>query len=313
MQNFLLSFNVVFPIAVLMALGFFIKKIKLVNETTVKQMNNIIFKVFLPMMLFKNVYESDIGEMFEPRLVIYSFAAVIISIITPFILVPIFEKQNSKRGVMIQAMFRSNFVIFGVPITEALCGSTGVGVAAILIATVVPLFNFSAVIALEVFNGNKPDFKKICKGIVTNPLIISSILGLLVNFIGLEFPTVIEKSISNVGSIATPLALIVLGASINFGTVSKNATRLLIGLSVKLVILPAIALFIAAFVFGFRGAELSIMMSLFATPPAVSSFTMAQQMGGDSDLACQLVMFGTVVSVITMFLWVFTFVSLGFI
>ncbi len=313
MQNFLLSFNVVFPIAVLMALGYFIKRIKLVNEGTVKQINNVIFKVFLPVMLFKNVYDSEIGEVFNWKLVAYTLTAVIISIVLPFILVPLFEKQNSKRGVMIQAMFRSNFVIFGIPITEALCGSAATGVAAVLIAVVVPIYNFAAVIALEVFNGNKPNFLKICKGIVTNPLIIASVLGLLVNFIGLDFPQIVEKSLSSIGSIATPLALIILGASINFGTVSKNISHLAIGIAVKLAVLPAAALLIAAFVFGFRGAELSIMMSLFASPTAVSSFTMAQQMGGDSDLACQLVMFGTVASILTMFLWVFTFVSLGFI
>ena len=313
MQNFLLSFNVVFPIAIMMAVGYFIKRIKLVNETTVRQMNNIIFKVFLPLMLFKNVYETEISEVFDVKLALFTTVCIIVAILATFLLVPIFVKENSRRGVLIQAIFRSNFVIFGIPITEALCGKEATGIASVLIAIVVPLFNFAAVITLEVFNGGKPDFLKIIKGIVKNPLIVSSLAALLINFIGIDFPNVIEKSISSIASIATPLALIVLGASINFGTVSKNALALSVGISTKLIILPAIVLSVGIFAFGFRGAELSILMAVFACPTAVSSFTMAQQMGGDGDLACQLVMFSTVISVLTMFLWIFTLVQFGFI
>ena len=310
MSNFLISFNVVFPIALMMALGFFIKKIKLLNETSVKQMNNVVFRVFLPIMIFKNVYDSEVSEVFEPKLVIFAVVAVVCSILLIFAIVPIFEKQNSRRGVLIQAIFRSNFVIFGIPVTAALCGETVTGAASVLIAIIIPLFNFAAVISLEVFNGNKPNFLKILKGIATNPLIIASVLALLVNFIGIELPNVIEKSISNVSTVTTPLALIILGASINFSSVGKNALRITLGAAAKLLILPAICLSIAAFGFGFRGAELSILLSLFASPPAVSSFTMAQQMGGDDELACQLVMFGTVASIFTMFIWIFIIMQL---
>jgi predicted permease len=210
-------------------------------------------------------------------------------------------------------MFRSNFVIFGIPITEALCGKEATGIASVLIAIVVPLFNFAAVITLEIFNGSKPNFLKILKGIIKNPLIVASLTALLVNFTGIRFPGVIETSMSSIASIATPLALIILGASINFSTVSKNALAISLGLAVKLVILPAVMLSLAVFAFGFRGAEVSIIMAIFASPTAVSSFTMAEQMGGDGDLACQLVMFSTVASVLSMFLWVFTLVQFGFI
>lgn len=313
MQNFLLSFNVVFPIAIMMALGYFIKKIKLVNEVTVKQSNNLVFKVLLPIMLFKNVYETEISDVFDARLALFTTVSIIAAILLIFLLVSIFVKDNSRRGVLIQAMFRSNFVIFGIPITEALCGKEATGIASVLIAIVVPLFNFAAVITLEVFNGSKPDFLKITKGIVKNPLIVASLSALLINFIGIDFPSVIETSMSNISSIATPFALIILGASINFGTLSKNALALTVGLSTKLIILPAVILAIAIFGFGFRGAELSILLAVFASPTAVSSFTMAQQMGGDGDLACQLVMFSTVASVLTMFLWIFTLVQFGFI
>ncbi len=313
MNNFFISFNVVFPIAVMMALGFFLKKIRLMNGTTVKEVNNVIFRVFLPTMIFKNVYDSDISQVFDLKLVLFAVGAVFAVILFLFLIVPLLEKENSRRGVLIQAIFRSNFVIFGIPVTEALCGKSVSGAASVLIAVVIPIFNFAAVISLEVFKGNKPDIKKILKGIVTNPLIIASVLGLLVNFSGLRFFGVIEKAMGSVASITTPLALIILGASINFSTLGRNKWHIIYGLLARLVIVPAACILFAAYVFGFRGADLAILISLFASPAAVSSFTMAQQMGGDDELAGQLVMFGTVASVITIFLWIFTAMQLGLI
>ena len=311
MQNFLISFNVVFPIFVMMALGFFIKRINLVSEQTVKQMNNVVFRIFLPLMIFKNVYESEIAEVFNLKLIVFASVTTVTVILLLFLIVPVFEKDNPKRGVLIQAIFRSNFVIFGIPVSEALCGVGATGTASVLIAITIPIFNFAAVITLETFRGGKPDFKKIIKGIVTNPLIIASFLGLVISGIGIEFPSIIEKSVSNISAITTPLALIMLGASINFKTVGANLTRIIAGLFSRLILLPAIALGIGAYVFGFRGVEFVILLSLFASPSAVSSFTMAQQMGGDDELAGQLVMFGTVASIFTVFLWILISVNLG--
>ena len=313
MQNFLISFNVVFPIAVMMALGYLMKEIKLVNDVTVKEMNDVVFRIFLPLMVFKNVYESEIAEVFNPRLIIFASSVTVAVILLLFLIVPIFEKDNSKRGVLIQAIFRSNFVIFGIPVTEALCGVGATGTASVLIAVTIPLFNFAAVITLETFRGGKPDFKKVVKGIITNPLIIASLLGLIATGFGISFPSIIEKSMSSISSVTTPLALVMLGASINFNTVGANLSRLIWGLLARLVILPAVALGLGAYVFGFRGVELAILISLFASPSAVSSFTMAQQMGGDDELAGQLVMFGTVASILTVFMWILITVNLGLI
>ena len=201
MENFLVSFNVVFPIAVMMAVGFLIKKIKLVNDVTVKEMNNVVFRIFLPLMIFKNVYESEIAEVFNLKLILFASVTVVAAILILFLIVPAFEKDNPKRGVIIQAVFRSNFVIFGIPVSEALCGQVASGTASVLIAVTIPLFNVAAVVTLEVFRGGKPNFSKVLRGIITNPLIIGSFLGLAVSGLGVELPDIIEKSMSNISSI----------------------------------------------------------------------------------------------------------------
>lgn len=313
MGNFMTSFNVVFPIFVMMAIGYFIKNIKFIDDNTVKKNNALVFKLFLPMMLFKNVYESDISSVFNPKLIMFSLISSLIIIAVLFVIVPVFEKDNRKRGVLIQGMFRSNFVIFGVPVTEALCGSEVTGSAAVLVAIIVPVFNFFAVIALAVFDTKKTDFKSVLFNIIKNPLIIASAFGLGALLLGIRLPHVIEESVSYLAKVTTPLALMMLGASINFKRIGDNLVSMTCAVLVKLVIIPLIFVGAGIFVFGFRGAELAILLALFATPPAVSSFTMAQQMGSDDELAGLLVMFGTSFCLITMFVWIYIIKTLGLI
>lgn len=311
MENFLISFNVVFPIFLLMALGFLLRQIKLLSEPTIKQMNQFVFKAVLPASIFKNVYDSSIKDVFDGRLLAFSVVCVLAVILLALAFVVLFEKDSAKRGVLVQGMFRSNFVIFGLAVTAALCGGAVSGAASLLVAVIVPIFNFAAVIVLEAFGSKKADFKKILCGIATNPLIISSLFGIFISACGIKFPSVIENAIGQVASLTTPLALIVLGASIHFSTVKANVRPLVIGVLTKLVVVPAVCLSLAAFVFGFKGEHFAILLALFASPAAVSSFTMAEQMGGDGELAGQLVMFGTTLSVVTMFGFIYAAVSLG--
>ncbi|MGL5314774.1 MAG: AEC family transporter [Peptostreptococcaceae bacterium] len=304
MENLILSFNVVLPIFLILSLGYIIKKLKMFDETTVKTMNTVNFKVFLPTLLFYNVYQTDLGTVLNPKLLSFAAISIIIIFGVLCVLIPLVEKDNSRRGVLVQAVFRSNFVIFGIPVTQALFGQDATGVASMLIAVVVPLFNFLSVISLELYRGGKFDIKKIIKGILSNPLIIASVIGLVFVYIGITLPTPIEKTISDISKMATPLAFILLGGSFKFSAFTGYIKQLLIGVLGRLVIVPAIILPIAVYL-GFRNVELTCLLAVFASPTAVASYTMAQQMDGDSELAGQIVVFTSGLSVITVFLWIF--------
>lgn len=304
MENLILSFNIVLPIFLILSLGYILKKLKILDELTTKNMNSINFKVFLPLLLFYNVYKTDLSVVFNPKLLIFSIISVILVFLLLFIIIPLLEKDNRKRGVIIQGIFRSNFVIFGVPVCEALFGQNATGVASMLIAIVVPLFNFLAVICLEIYRGGSINFKKIIKGIITNPLIIASIIGLFFIYFKIKLPTPIEKTINDISKIATPLAFILLGSSFTFSAFSLYIKQLSITILGKLIIVPGIVLYIAALL-GFRNIELTCLLSVFASPTAVSSYTMAEQMDGDSILAGQIVVLTSIISIITVFLWIF--------
>ena len=311
MDNLVLSFTVVLPLFIMMVLGYFLKVIKVFNAQTLEQLNSSIFKVFLPILIFYNVYTSEISDIFNPKLIGYSVISILAVFFIALIFIPIIEKDNKKRGVLIQGIYRSNFVIFGIPLSVSLYNEQIQGTTAVLIAFIIPLFNLLPVISLELFRGVKPDIKKIIMGIITNPLIISSAIGFIFLFSQIKFPDVITTTIRDISQIATPLSLIALGGSIDFKKVKGNIHQLLIGIIGKLIFTPALILSFGI-ILGFRNAELSILLSLAASPVAVSSYTMANQMEGDYDLAAQLLMFGTAFCVITVFLWIFVLKQLGF-
>ena len=310
-ESLFISLEIVLPLFFLMAIGYIIKRTGMMNETSVKQVNSIIFKIFLPLLVFLNIYNTELAESFNSKLLLYAVAGVLIQFVLSLCLVILVEKENSRRGVMLQGMFRSNFVLFGIPISTALFGDQAAGLAAILIAVIIPLYNVLAVISLEIFNGRRPNILKILLGIVTNPLIIGSVVGVLFLLFHIELPTVLYETVSDISGIATPLAFIILGASFNFGDVGKYARELSLVLGCKLVIFPVLFLGIALLL-GFRDAPLAVLLTVFGAPIAVSSFTMAQQMGGDHALAGQLVVFSSIFSIVTMFLFIFLLKEMAF-
>ena len=304
MKNLILSFNVVLPLFLTISLGYLLKHLNMFNDNTLDTMNNVTFKSFLPMLLFYNIYKTDLKGVFNLKLMLFAASCVIILFLVLYLIVPIIEKDNKKRGALLQGLFRSNFVIFGLPVTESLFGSEKVGVAALLIAIVVPLFNVLSVLALETFRGGKANFKKIFLGIVKNPLIIASALGILTLVLKIKIPTPVEKTISDISKIATPLSLLLLGATFKFDEIKKYRKQTTIAVLGKTILVPFIMLPVCV-MFGYRGVELATLMIIFAAPTAISSFTMAQQMDSDSELAGQIVVFTSAFCVVTVFMWIF--------
>lgn len=307
----ILSFNVVVPLFLMIVLGYSLKQIRVYDEHTISGMNQLVFKVFLPLLLFINIYQTDVAGVFDLKLMLVAVLGVLGSFFMTWLIIAWIEKDNRKRGVLIQGIFRSNFVIFGIPVTTSLFGGEATGAAALLVAVIVPIFNMLSVVILEIYRGSRINVPKILKGIITNPLIIGSVTGLLCLLLHIKIPLVLEKTISDLSKVTTPLALVILGGSFTFSSMKGNVKQIAIGVLGKLVIVPVICLSFALLI-GIRGVGLAILMSIFASPTAVSSFSMAKQMDGDADLAGHLVVLGSMLSVVTMFIWIFIFKQGGF-
>lgn len=312
MESLIASVRVIFPICVYLISGFFIKRILNIADKTLDEINKIIFKVFLPIMVFKNVYDSNLEKAFDLRLLLFSSACIIIMFLSLLKIIPLLEKENKNISVIIQGIFRSNYVLFGIPITVSLYGENAAFMPGILAAFIIPLFNVLVVFTFEIFRGNKVNLKKILKGVLTNPLIQASILGILLLKLNLNLPKDVTKVVDTLGNMASPLSLIVLGGTFKFNNLEKHKSQLRIALIGKLIFVPLIFM-TASILFGFREVALVVLMTIFVSPTAVSSFTMAQQLDGNAELAGQIVVLSSLLSVLVVFGWTYFLSYFGFI
>ena len=295
---------------IIMFIGAFIKRAGLITDEETKKFNKIIFIVCFPPMMFSNLYGRELEHAVDLKLIIFTVSTVLVLYALTVIFVLKIEKSQKTRGAMIQAIYRSNFVIMGLPVVQNVFGKGDLAVTAMMVTIIVPMYNVIAVVTLEVFRGSKPDLKDIFKNLLKNPILIGAICGIIAILTGLKLPTALENPISMLGEAASPLALLLLGASFNFDTVAKEKRNLTICLIGRLLIFPAVGL-IGGALMGFTGVKLMTLVAIFASPSAVTSFTMAQQMDSDYELAGNCVVFSSAISCFTMFMWIFVLKSMG--
>ena len=312
MDNLILSFNVVLPLFLCILLGYFLRRIHMVDTPSLNIMNKLCFKVFLPVYLFNNIATTNLAAAFSGKLLAVAYLGVLAQFALLMLIIPRIERENPRRGVLIQAMFRSNFALFGLPLALSLCGAEKVGPTSILVGLTVPLFNILAVVSLESFRGGKPSVKKMAKGIATNPLIIASLIGIAFNLLQITLPSAVQKTVNDLGGVATPLSLVALGGFFTVAKVKEYRRQLTIGVLGRLVFSPLLMVS-AGILMGFRDELLIPLLIMSGAPTAVSSFPMAQQMDGDGELAAGLVVFTSGLAIVTMFIWIFILKQIGMI
>lgn len=310
MNILLICLNAVLPSFLMMLAGHGARCAGIIRGEDVPRFNRVAFCVFLPVMLFYNIYSSDISSAVRPGLLAYAVLSVFIIFALSVAYALLFVKQPEKRGVFIQGLYRSNFVLLGLPVASALVENGDLSLVAVLVGVIVPIYNLLAVFCLEIFGGKKAKASEIAINIAKNPLIIASMLGLIFAALGITLPKPVDAMLHSFAAVGSPLALFLLGAFFRFESVDRNIkdiAKICLG---RLVIIPAVFLGIA-YALGFRGMDFAGLMSMFASATAVSSFTMTQQMGGDSELAGNIVVVTSLLCSFTMYFWSVIFKSLG--
>ena len=347
---FMTSINAVLPIVLLILLGYILRRINFLNDSFLSIGNKLVFNVCLPCMLFINIYNIDDLSSVDWGLVIYAIVAVFVIFAIALVVSILSTKDNRRKGVILQCCYRSNFAIIGISLAASLAGGQEAvvnGVVAIIQAFTIPIFNILAVISLSVFVKPAPqvdengmlvapknqhtDVKKILLNIIKNPLIIGIVSGLV--FVGVRYAqiaiwdeaiftikddlTFIYSSLDNLKSVATPLALIVLGGQFKFSAVKGMTKEIVVGTVFRVVIAPLIGVGCAVLLsqytdlVSFGQTEYPALIALFGTPVAVSSAIMAGEMDNDEQLAGQLVVWTSIASVVTVFVTVFLLMSFG--
>lgn len=311
MENLLLSFNTVMPMFLIMLVGYALRSCGVINAVTVSQMNKMLMRSLVPVMMFYNIYSSERGELAQPRLLIFCVLGVLGMYALSFAIGMLTETEGARRGVVIQALYRGNMMAMAVPLAESLLGEGNQGPLAVCLAIVIPMFNVLAVVTLELFNHGKPDPRAILKGIATNGLIWGCVAGIVFYGLNIPLPVFVREAVEKMADASSPMILLVLGASFQFGTVGANLRSIAVCVVGRLVLMPAILVGVGI-AMGFRDVELICILSVSACPVAAMGYTMAEQMGGDTDLAAGGIVFTSLFSCITLFLWVFVLKQLQF-
>ena len=311
MAAFSFSFNVIFPIFLVMALGYLLRRLGIINQKFVDIGTKLTFTVTIPCMIFANLIEADINEYFDLPLTIFAVVSSFVTFIVLRLIVPRFIKDAPTWSAYIQGAFRSNYLIIGFALLNAIGGTPALTKGAMLFVFIAPLSNILSVLVLAHAQKDAAG-KSLMRSIYTNPVIISTTLAIIFALIGIKLPSSIQSSVAMLGDMALPLSLLTLGGTISFSHDYTNMPQVIWASLIKVLFIPL--LFIPlAYAFGFRDIDLIICMVLFATPSAISCFPMAYQMGANYRLTGMIIAVTNTLAIFTLFLFVYVLRATGLI
>ncbi len=309
--NLLISVNSVVPFAFYIAFGYFSRRAGITNESMLISFNKVAFQLFYPFLTFYNLYQADFSNLQSVRMLL--FCPIFLIALTGFLLwlVPKLVRENSRRGVVIITIGRCNTLMLGLPLAFAVCGDAialGITLVTSIISVVSNALNVFVYSLFDQQDTEKRSFSLL--HFIRNPLIIGLIIGLLFQLLRLKLPQCLLTPVSAISAMASPLALFILGGSLMLSDMRDNRRCLAWICLIKLLLLPAFALALAWLV-GIRGMDLFCVLIVFGTPTAASSYSLAQAMNQDAALNSEIVVLTTVLSIFSLFVWVFLFKSAG--
>ena len=330
LDSFLMACNAILPIVVLVIVGYILKRIHFINDKFQQMGNKLCFKILIPILLFYNIYKiEDISKIKDYGLFfVYIAVALFVLFFIGWVIVKLLVKDDKQKGVVHQCLYRSNYALIGIPLAEYIAASLGYTadspmliVATLVSAVSVPLFNIFAVISLSIFDkgdgNNKIHPGKILVDIIKNPLIIGVFLGILVLLIrqgfiagniDFRFKDIswLYTPLEQLAHMASPLALVMLGAGFTFGAVKRLKNPIILGTLLRNFLVPALGLISFYFILNAQYGDCQLyfpsLIALFATPIAVSSAPMAYEMNQDGELAGQLVVWTSIMSILALFI-----------
>ena len=311
MSNLIYSINATLPIFLLIILGKVLKTTKIINDEFTKTADRYVFRIALPALLFSDLTENNVGSAFDGKYVLFCFSVTIFSIAVLWGLTEKFMKNEEQKGAFIQGSYRSSAAILGLAFINNMYDS--VGMAPLMIIGCVPLYNIFAVIILTLKGdngGKKPNMKETFINVMKNPILLSILIALPFALLNLHFQSFVNKAIGSVANTATPLALISIGASFEGKKALKKMKPTLLASFIKLILLASLFLPLAVF-FGYRNQELMALLVMLGSPTTVSSYIMAKNTGNDGILTSSIIVLTTLLSSLTLTLWIFVLKSFG--
>lgn len=312
LDNFLFSVSSALPIFLVMLTGYILNRKDVIDVDFIRKSNFIVFYVALPIKLFNEVKNTSFVDSFDIKFLTFVTVGSVLSALFAWGVALLFIRDRSKIGAFVHSSFRGNFLYIGLSLMENITGDIGIKTP-LVIAFVIPLYNIIAITVLSLTNTKqkeKVSVWEIIKGILKNPLIIAIFLGAIASGIQFELPLIMTRTMGYFEAVVTPLALITIGASFSFGRLAKDIRPALLASFLKLVLIPFLAISLAAFL-GFTNEDLLIIYILFGVPSATVSYIMTAAMNGDKELASNIIMMTTLLANFSLTGFIFIFRTLG--
>lgn len=306
MENLIINFNILTPMVLLVVIGKILSNINFINRNYVDISSKLVFRIALPATLFISTSRIDFSSGINTNiksLLIYGSLVVLLSFVAAAIVSKYLNIDNKAKGAFIQGTCRSNFAVIGYPILLSIFGDDVVLPLALFTIILIGITNGVSVIVLTIYDGSneKINIRVLIKNILFNPLIDSLIVGFIFSYFSIKLPTFINSTLSQISSIATPLALINIGSIFSLSFEIEKIKPLVTSIIIKSFIIPLVAVLVGVYL-GFRGPLLGIIFMALVSPAPPSSFVMAKMLNSDEGLAANIVVASTIASAIIIFI-----------
>lgn len=288
--------GVIGPVILMIGFGYGLYRYGTLDDAFVQKASGLVFNFALPALLFTTISKSSVTQLTDLKVISIGVSGTLLVFVVMLVLVPWLIKQKDDRGVVIQGAFRSNMGIIGLAYCTNAYGSEGLAYGSVYLGSLTIIYNVLSVAALNIYQNKQTSYAKIIKDILTNPIILSIVAGLLVSVFSIPLPAIIDNSAGYFAQLTLPLALLCTGAALRFSTIRQNGVPSILSISIKCIFYPLIVV-VLAILFGIKGMPLMVIFLMAISPTAAASYVMVRKIGGNHELAAQIIAISTVISV----------------
>jgi len=296
------------PVFLTILLGLILTKKKFLSKEFLHDLNNFIYWVGLPLLIIKSLADATSLPQETTKIIILFLVASSVIIAIAFILSKSLKMNPTSIGTFVQAGFRGNLAFIAIPvILFAMKNHSQQQIDNILtmaIFTFAPtmiFYNIASVIVLVKYSGDpkQQSLKKMIISVLSNPLIISSIIGVFLYYSPYKIPKMFMDSFAYVGNISGPTALICVGGAMAHATLKGQKLNAILSAVLKVFALPLIA-YTCALPFELSDMSMFVLLVLCASPTATASYVLVKVMKGDENLASTAIVLSTIFSLLSL-------------
>ncbi|WP_440903368.1 AEC family transporter [Catenovulum sp. SX2] len=312
LHNIIFTLNVTLPVLVVLCLGIWLKRRRIIDQHFTDIGNKLVFNIALPCLLFVKIADAPIVENFNLVYLGYALAVTVGTVVFLQVFCRFFSKDAQKVAVFVQSSYRGNMGIVGLALIFNIYtdNADALALAAVYLGFMTLVYNIVAVFILQ--TDSKAFSWARLKSLLMNPLILSISIATIWSILGIPLFSALKQTGNYFASLSLPLALICIGGSLQLASLKENKQWVMYACLVKLVLMPAVAV-AGAILFGFSAEQITLLFIYMSTPTAAASYVMAKQMTNRAQLAAEVIAITTLLSTVSISLGVFALKTAGYI